>query len=254
LVSQKQKNIYRVPKVFQAPREEDKPIWPRLVLFVVLALLTILGLIYFLFFSKVFKIKIIDIVGNPNDEVRVKLDELKGKNIFSFHAKSLEHEIIQNNQNYLSVKVLRGIPDTVRIIFQNREPKIIWISQNQRYFVDNNAILFQKATDSAGLPEVIDTKDLAVAVPEKIATSKFVEFIRSVSEAVAANDIIVKNFEIKETTFQADAITNKGFRIIFDTMRPLSEQMEAFKLVYEKNKDNIKEYIDLRVEGKVFFK
>ncbi len=244
----------RVPKVFQLPRDEEKLILPKIVKVLILIILVILGLAYLFFFSSVFKIKNIEIVGSPSEAVKQKLEDLKGKNIFSFSAAHLEGDIIVHNQNYLSVQVFRGLPDTVKVKFQDREPKIIWASGNHRYLVDKDAILFQEFEGSSDLPIVVDANNLAVEIPIQIATPNFVEFVKSARVQIQELDIEVLEFQVNETTFQIDAVTNKGFRMIFDTTRPLSEQIEAFKTVYEKRRDQIKEYIDLRVEGWVYFK
>lgn len=248
------KIIQRVPKVFQAPHEEDKPVWPRFVKIAIIFMLLAGSIIYLLLFSKVFQVKNIEIVGSPSDAVKEKLESLKGKNIFSFNASQLEEEIISHNQNYFSVKVYRGLPDTVRVKFQDREPRIIWQTQSNKYFVDKEAVLFQETKDSNGLPIVEDTNDLAIEIPTQIATAGFVEFIRLANSSLAEMNIMVLSFEIKETTFQVNAVTDKNFEIIFDTLRPLSEQIDAFRAVYEKNGSEIKEYIDLRVKGWVYYK
>lgn len=252
--SNQPKNIHRVPKVFQAPRDEEKSVVPRFIKICIWIVILFLGLGYLIFFSPVFKIKSIEVVGSPSDEVKQKLDALKGKNIFSIPAKPLEDDIIAHNQNYLSVDVFRGIPDTVKVKFQDREAKIIWNTQGQRYLVDKNAILFKELEGSSDLPIIVDTNNLAVTIPEQVASANFIDFVKSANAALNQTNIVVTEFQIKETTFQIDAVTDKNFRIIFDTLRPLSEQMDAFKIVYEKNSSNIKEYIDLRVEGFVYFK
>lgn len=254
---QTQKSIHRtvrVPKVFQAPRDEEKSVWPKVIKISIFSVILLCGLVYLFFFSPVFCITNIEIVGSPSDEVKQKLDELKGKNIFSFQSKKLEKDIIVHNQNYLSVKVYRGLPDTVRVKFQDREAKIIWQTENRRYLVDKEAILFQETTNQSDLPVVVDTQNLTVEIPTQIASANFIDFVKEANAEINQSNIVVLEFQINETTFQIEAITDKNFKIIFDTLRPLSEQMDAFRIVYEKNKNDIKEYIDLRVEGWVYYK
>lgn len=244
----------RVPKVFQAPRDEEKSVLPKIIKIAIFVIIILAGLAYLFLFSPVFKIKNIEVVGSPSDEVRQKLDELKGKNIFSFHAAKLEEEIIAANQNYFSVRVYRGLPDTIKVKFQDREPKIIWQTQGKKYLVDKDAVLFQELSGQSDLPMVVDTNNLDVKIPEQIGTANFVDFVKSANAEINKSNILVTEFQIHETTFQIEAIIDKNFKIIFDTLRPLSEQIDAFRTVYEKNKDNIKEYIDLRVEGWVYYK
>lgn len=248
------KNILRVPKVFQPPRDEEKLILPRIFKILSIIVILFLGLIYLFFFSPVFQIKNIEIVGSPNDGVRNQLDALKDTNIFSFHAQPLEQEIIAKNQNYLAVKVYRGLPDTIRVKFQDREARIIWTSQGQRYLVDKEAILFQKTEGISDLPIVVDKRNLDVEIPTQIATANFIDFVKSANTEIGQSNLVIQEFEVNETTFQLEVVTDKGFKIIFNTLRPLSEQIDAFRTVYEKSQGQIKEYIDLRVEGWVYYK
>jgi len=247
-------SILRPPKVFQSHRDKEQFILPRFVKISIWLIILLSGLVYFLFFSPVFQIKNIEIVGSPSDEVKVFLEKIKGKNIFSFSSARIEQDIIAKNQNYLSVKVDRGIPDTTRVIFQDREAKIVWQTQNKKYFVDKEAIVFREVSDSSELPLVSDLKNLNIQIPTQIATAKFIDFVKDASTELKNANIIVRQFQVNETTFQLEAVTEQGIRIIFDTLRPLSEQISAFHNVYNKDKDKIKVYVDLRVEGWVYYK
>lgn len=250
----KSTNTLYQPKVFQAPREQLPKIWSKFLFFLILIILILSGIFYVIFFSSWFKIKNIEIIGNPSTQIRTQLDQFKGKNIFSFKSASLEKELLNSNRNFLTVKIYRGIPDTIRVVFENRIPKLIWQTANQKYFVDENAIIFEEADNSADLPLVIDKSNLAIEIPKQIATTNFVDFVKSVDSELVNLKIKIKNYEVSETTFQVTAVASDDLNIIFNTLRPVSEQIDAFKKVYETSKADIREYIDLRVEGKVYYK
>lgn len=244
----------RQPKIFQIVTSENKTDWPKLNLIIVLVFLGAIVLAYAIFFSNWFQIKNIEIIGSPSISIRSDLDQLKGKNLFSFNSAHLEDSFMKIDGNYLSIQIYRGIPDTIRVVFANREPKLIWQTGDKKYFVDENAILFKEADNSVTLLIVIDLSNLAVKIPEQIATSDFINFIQSASTELAKQNIKIVNYEVDETTFQVSAVTDQNIRIIFNTLRPVSEQIDAFQKAYEPNKNDIKEYIDLRVEGKVYYK
>lgn len=252
--AKKPRNILRQPKIFQAMTSENKTGWSKFNLIIILVFLGAILIVYAIFFSSWFQIKNIEIIGSPSTNIRNELDRLKGKNLFSFNSVYLEESLMNNDRNYSSVQIYRGIPDTIRVVFANREPKLIWQTGDKKYFVDENAILFEAADNSVTLPLVIDLSNLAVKIPEQITTADFIKFVQSVNTELAKQNLKITNYEVGETTFQITAVTDQNLRIIFNTLRPVSEQIDAFQKVYGPNKTDIKEYIDLRVEGKVYYK
>ncbi len=249
-------NTLRQPKIFQAPKDPRKNIWPSIIKYAILIFLTLSIIIYLIFFCGFFKIKNIEFVGSPSDEVKTELNQLIGHNIFSFSAKSLEQKLVVENKNLAGVKIYRGIPDTIRIVMDDRVPKIIWQSGSHQYLVDNNATIYKEITVNSmpSLPVVIDLNNLVVQNLSTVATPDFVAFIQSANDALTKANIKITNFEVSETTFQVTVVTDKNIRIILNTMRPLSEQIDAFNQVFTAHQNEIKEYIDLRVEGRVYFK
>ena len=61
------------------------------------------------------------------------------------------------------------------------------------------------------------------------------------------------HFEVNETTFQLDAIMTSGLKLKFDTTRSVDSQLEALKKFLSDHPNEAEVYIDLRVEGKVFY-
>lgn len=252
--NQRTNKIISTPKVFQAPQDKVVNIWPKIIMWLSLILIVVTAIIYMIFFSSWFKIKNIEIIGNPSETIKSNLNGLVGKNLFSFNAGHVEQSFMDIDRNYLKIKIYRGIPDTVRIVFTNRDPKIIWQTNGSQYFVDQTAFIFKAADNSVKLPVVVDKSNLVVKVPMKISTEDFVNFVLSADAELLKNKFKIINFEVSETMFQVSAVTDGNLRIMFNTLRPLSEQIDAFGKVYEQNKQDIKEYVDLRVEGKVYFK
>lgn len=256
---QKNNNLYRQPKVFQAPHDKKKKVWPKVILISLLVLIVFIVLIYLIFFSKFFVIKNVEIIGSPTQNIRDRLDQFKGQNLFSFKIRDVEKAFVEENQNLIGVKMYRGIPDTIRIKFEDRDPKIIWESANKKYLVDEKAILYKEIDESslssfADLPLVKDSNNLSTKIPSQISSEQFINFIRAAKTDFNSQKIEIEYFEIKETTFQMTAVTKQGLKIYLNSLRPLSDQTEAFRKVYDQFKNEIKEYIDLRVEGKVYFR
>lgn len=247
------KTVLRQPKIFQLPKDEKKSIWPKVLTLFFLMIIVVAGMIYFIFFSKFFIVKNIEMVGSQKPEIKQVFEQYKGKNLFSFNIGDLERQLEQANNNIVSLKIYRGIPDTIRVKLEDRESKIIWQTGEKKYLVDANAIAYAEVGDTADLPLVIDESALEIKIPVQIAAANFIEFVCSAQKEIQSA-VQIKNFLVQETTFQVSGITDSGLKIMFSTLRPLSDQIDAFEKVYGQYKGEIKQYIDLRVEGKVYYK
>lgn len=252
---QKQKqNILRPPKVYNPPPEKLPLKVPKFVKIIAWAIVIILGLIYLIFFSPLFQVKNIEYIGSPNDDIKNIVEKYRGQNIFLVKTDLIEQELLIKNDQFNAVKIYLGLPDTLRVKFQERQSKILWETAGKFYFIDNDGFIFAEANESADLPKVVDSKNLAVKVPSAIVSRNFVDFILNAKIKLAELGITVNQFRINETTFQVEAETDHNFKIIFDTIRPLSEEIDAFKQAYDAHKDEIKEYVDVRVAGWVYYK
>lgn len=252
--SKKQKNILRIPKIYSAPKDQIKKPVPRFIKYLILILAILAGLVYLLFFSSIFTVKNIVTEGSPNDETLTYLQQFKGKNIFMIQAKEIAYVVKEKNTQFKTVDVTLGVPSTLRVIFAERIPVAVWQTNGKSYLLDENAIAF-KQTDmlSKDLITVMDSKNIEVIPPVQIASSNFINFIKDVNSKIGQLDMKIVKFEIGETTFQVDAITDKNIKIIFDTTRSVSDQMDAAQKAYKEKKDEIKQYMDVRVEGKVYY-
>lgn len=67
-------------------------------------------------------------------------------------------------------------------------------------------------------------------------------------------NIEINSIEIGEVTLELTVVTKDGLRIIFDTTKNLGNQIDRLKNVLEQYGKDIHEYIDLRIENKVFYK
>ena len=257
---QKSRNFLQQPKIFRPPVEKNKESffkkWSKATKLVILLAILVLTFVYLIFLAPWFKIKRIEIVGSPNDQIQNELDKLRGHNIFSFSSLSLEQKLISQNRNFSNIKIYRGIPDTVRVVFENRNPKLIWESSGSQYLVDSNAVLYKQLdlNDNSLLPKVVDSSNLAVKIPEQISSADFVEFVNSANSELKKSNFKIQHFEVAETTFQLTAVNEDQIKIMLNVLEPLSEQMNALNKVYIANKNDIKEYVDLRVEGRVYYK
>lgn len=248
----KKPTIFRQPKTFTLAKEKQPAKVPPIFFLAALTLVVFFILSYIVFISPLFMIKKVEIIGDGPEGALATIDKVKGENIFLSKTDKIEAELINKYPEILSLRIYRGIPNKLRAKFRLRSAAIAWQTQDQFYLVDNEAIVFKKVENISGLPLVVDTKNLPVKVPSEIATANFIKVVRQVPQSLAKYNLKINKFEVKETAFELTAVTD-SFSLIFDTIRPLSDQIDAFEKVY-KDHPEIKEYIDLRAEGKVYYK
>lgn len=252
----------RQPAIYS--RTEKEPAGPRLkrnfltFLFIIL----IAGLIYLLFFSSFFRISTIDISEiehSDKDEIRkisndFLVQSFYNQNIWLFSEKDLVTKI----------KVLGGIrevnidktyPNRISLEITEINPPFIWAVGDKKYLVDEKGEIWDDYDDRFNqVPVVIDLSGLTVERGSKVTHATFGTFISGLMEnfEIYTNSTIEK-MEVSETTEEIAVYSSAGWKAYFDTTKEAKKQIENMKLVLDKEKNKI-EYIDLRMENKIFYK
>jgi len=248
------RDILRQPKIYSPPKEQEKFIFPRFLKIIIWGFVIFAAFLYLILFSPLFKIRNLEIVGIPSTDTKTYLESFKNGNIFLLKTGPIQQQLIDANPEFLSIKIFKGIPSTLRIVFEERIPKIIWKVGDQQYLVDDQGIAYKKLENPEILPQIIDIKAISMGLLTQVSTSNFITFVTDAQNQVKVDDLKIDHFEVNDTIFQVDAITNKSIKIIFDTTHSLSDQNDAFVKVYSEHKNDIKEYLDVRVVGVVYYK
>ena len=247
------KTSYRNPKVFNMPFEEPKK-RPKKVWKPILFLVIIGGLYYFIFQSSFFRIKNIIIDQNLPPPVSDYMKQYKGENIFALKSSEIREGLLAKYPELTHISVIRGIPDSIKVACSERVPKLVWESNATLYLLDENGIAYKQIQDSGSLPKVQDNKNLSVKENQLVVSKNFIDFITELKPKLESNNFVIDHFEVNETTFQIDALTDKGLILKFDITRLVDSQISDLVKFWEKYSGEAQSYIDLRVEGKVFYK
>lgn len=246
--------LLKNPKVYNPPRELEKKKFPKFFLIIFILIIIFGGLIYFLFYSSLFRIKNI-IIEDSNSQVSNFCEKYKGSNILLFSSSRIEEEIIEKFPEVKDLEVIRGLPDTIKIRFQDRQSKIIWQTQGKNFLVDNSGQIYKETEDLSDLPQVKDNKDISVNIGQQVVSESFLNFLTELNSTFTqANGFKINRFEINDTIFQVDALTDQGWTVIFDTTRKVTDQLSDLSKFLNEHKNEVIEYIDLRVEGRVYYK
>lgn len=250
-----QKQTLRYPKIYNPPKEKKTKKFSKIIILFCLLIIIIVAIIYCLFLSSIFTISSIEIKGNLPEEGQNYINQFKGANLFAVKSNDIATKLSLNYPQFLSIDVYKGIPNVLRVEITERQAELIWQTNNQDYLVDSDGLAYKDiSADATGnLPIVIDNKNLAIEIPAQVASTNFVNFITELKIKCHDAGQDIKDFEINDTIFQTDAVTNSGIKIIFDTTRSINDQIDAFNQVYSAHKDEIKQYVDTRVESKVYY-
>lgn len=254
----------KLPKII-APEEEKKRKFhfSRRTFFIILFLIGIMLVIYWLFFSSFFEVKNVDLkrtsLVDGEQVKKVVMFALNNEsNIFLYNGTEIAEKIKENFPLISEVNIQKGIPDTIRIIIIERQPKIVWQTEGKKYLVDEDGLAYLEAdvNNAKELPVVIDSRNVPVKLSTKIVSRNFLNFVREMIDKFnPRSGLKIKELRVDETTFDLNILTTDGFSVIFDTTRSAENELDDLhRVLAHLNGAKPKEYIDLRVEGWAYYK
>ncbi|MDB5178448.1 MAG: Cell division protein FtsQ [Patescibacteria group bacterium] len=178
-------------------------------------------------------------------------------NLLTFNEEELVSKLQQDDPLLRSVTVKRRLFHTIEITAVMKQPSMGWSSGNQGFLLDRDGTAIGVFPPGSQLPLVVDGSNLPVQVGARVTSGRFVGFVTELVPALAAEGIGVRGFNVKETTLDLDVVTNRGYRLIFDTSRGVAEEMVDLRAVQKllaTQKKAPAEYVDLRVGGKAYYK
>ncbi|MFZ5392482.1 MAG: cell division protein FtsQ/DivIB [Patescibacteria group bacterium] len=236
--------------------------WRMLVIFLIVVLL-FGGAVYMLFFSDYFKIKDVQITGDTKQEIVDGIKEMlkwDTEYMIMFNEQQFGDSVLKRWDDLAEVKVEKDWPANLKIELTEEVPVLIWNSEGKLFLVDKTGVVMKQIDEKERLelynllPVVGDLSGLPVEENKKIVSRSFISFIDEVKKGI--NESIKKEieaFEIKETTFTLRVRMKEGYEVYFDTLR--DPQTQIVKLnSFLKNQILVDDYIDLRVNGKVYYK
>ncbi len=178
-------------------------------------------------------------------------------NLITFNDADFVTKLQQQDPLLRSVSVRRKWLHSIVVTAVLKQPSLGWNTGNQPYVLDHDGTVIGSPNGSLSFPMVYDGSNLPVQVGQRVVSAHFVEFVDQVVPALAASGIGVSRLDIKDTTLDLTAQTNKGYKILFDTSRTVGEELSDLKAVQTlltTQKKAPAEYIDLRIAGKAYYK
>lgn len=275
-------------KVREQVALKKRPPYKKL-LFISVFLMVSLGVFYFLLCSSFFRVADIRINGLVTldeqfvlEEMRIFLNEtkfiaLKQNNWFLFSSFGLQQYLQEKFPKIGSLSISKKFPDGLVINFQEREMVGIWCAINIKtmedspvsrncFYVDKNGVIFDEAPQIKGSLILVindfspqDTIEIGRAVIKESLLGKFIlgkEFLEEeLSLGIGAFEIL--EFEPEEFRVQVMAGPVEGWIIYFSEIHDFNSQLLALKEILNKIPEREMrafEYVDLRVEGRAYYK
>ncbi len=220
----------------------------------------LLGVAWFIFGSSYFKIKEINIVGSVTASVKAEIDSLEDKNLLTYSARGMTDKIKKSQSSIKDLNIYKGFPDSLRVEVVMRDPQMSWKSQGKTYLIDNDGVAFQAGegelvTFENKLPEVVDPYAQPVTLGSKLVSKGFIQFAKELNTNFEKRmPIKIQEIQVGETTLEAAVVTDRGWKALFSTTRSSEAQIDSLIKIVEQFHDDIKEYVDLRIAGRAYYK
>lgn len=259
------RSAYVHPKIYGAtPRAERAKfqVHVSLRIWAVMSATAAIGALgWLLFASPAFAIRQIDVVGSVTPDVLTEIQQLQGRNLLGYSTGSMTQKLRASQSSISQLAVYKGLPDTLRIEVGLRTPVLRWKTGDDEYLLDAEGIPFRRgagytqtsADDSA--PLVVDLAKQPVVVSKRFMSPDFIKLVSQLHHDFPLRfPVGVDHYELGQSTFSLTLVTSAGWKAEFDTNRSIEPQLTALGEVFAKFHDGIKESVDLRVEGRAYYK
>jgi hypothetical protein len=233
--------------------------------FWLLGIAAVIGFVIWFFTSAPWlAVRDIRIEGEATDETKAEIEKLRGQNILWLSVTRPEAAIKEHQPAIEEIQILRGIPDTLRVKLIERQPAMMWQAGETWYTVDPSGFVYREqvipkkedgSLDFPGtdLPVVVDTRSVPVKITDVIV--RLITFVTELKNRLPKEvNLRYVRAEVGETTFNVTIVTDAGWNVLFDTTRSLDVQLKTLAKVLESKRGDVKEYVDVRVRGWVYYK
>jgi cell division septal protein FtsQ len=251
---------YRKTLVFRTRPTKPKKefVFPRIPFKLIALICVVILAVYYLFLSGKFAVREVIVEGNkmvPTEKVQASIP--KGKNILYLNVKKTKKDILENNPEIKNLEIYRGLPDAVKVVVLEHEGKMLWRNDSGTYLISSHGQVAKRLYDGEAydFPIVIDKKNIPVEVGSNLLSPSFIAFINNIyGQFFNATNIKPLTFEVDETTFDVNLMTEAGFYVKLNSLRSSQKQLENLKKVLVEKRDLVHEYVDLRIDGWAYFK
>lgn len=156
------------------------------------------------------------------------------------------------------ININRTLFLTLQISIAESKPALLWQSRGERWVVAEDGRILRPAAGEEQIEGTIfDTAQLEVKVGDRVGDAQFISFVRDIYSRAKEFGFTVQATSIEATTRELKALLDTGVAIRMDTTRDAAEQLRSAQATFDtaaKDRKTIKEYVDVRVPGRAFYK
>ncbi len=224
---------------------------------------------HFLFFSKVFEVRGISLNGLNSVDNNVAFDQINSfinsktleylkiqKNILFFNPSRLKAQFLSENPVIESVEIKKKLMHELVFNFSERKPVGIWCFKNDCRYFDSEKVLWGNAGRSSGflILSVQDERD-DKEIPDDFfqAIGKVDQYMSDINLGLKVRSVLIPENSFDE--FQVN--TDRNYYLIFSLNSDLSNQIDLLKIFLNNKAGDVKfnpNYIDLRIDGRIYYK
>lgn len=232
-------------------------------------LIILIGLLGTAVFSPVLAIKKITITGTNNTEIIGQVEGIaknflarqKFANFFILAKNNLKKELI-DTEKIEEIKINCKFPNILIIEVIPKIPAFVWQEKDKYFLVDNEGRVTTPiilAQNEWNLPLVSGATTTVFTLQDVLVKKEVVDFIKEFNQEFNKTKInfTLSNYIIPDLTGQeVQVLTKDGWKIILLSGNDVNKTIENLKfLLATKFKDQKpKEYLDLRLEERIFYK
>jgi len=231
------------------------------VIIAIIPLFVLAGLVYLLFCSPVFDIKKTEISGNKEIKSEEIQNILSCANIFLLSGKKIKNELLERIPKIAELEIEKNIfKRELKIKLSEREEIGIACKDDKCFYIDKSGVIFENAPQTSGslITLINDFSGRNIKLGEKIFDEKFIGLIFEIREEMLAGmNLKIESFDSMNFPVQdVKAMTSEGWYAFFNFNNNIKSQVSALKVAL-KEKIQMRaglEYVDLRIENRVYYK
>jgi len=253
---------------------------------IIIIILLVLVLAYVFLFSPIFKVRAVEVSGNKEITTEQIRESFSHKNIFLFSEEEIRNDLknkfpkiskleISKNLTKRSVSLLIKERERLSIIcrmgLREEEPSLTEDAEGREkvkecFYIDKTGFVFDEAPETSGSLIILikDYSQNSFAIGDYMFKEKITNLIFRIKENLFS-ETNIKPLDFNFTSFpytDLKVITSEGWYILFNLIKSAEAQIEALKTAFSSGPDQLRElredgeleYIDLRIENRIYYK
>ncbi|MDD5693032.1 MAG: FtsQ-type POTRA domain-containing protein [Patescibacteria group bacterium] len=257
---------FKQPSIYSRTQQDpEKRDYKKGVLGFILVILILIA-VYILFFSSLFRINKVEL-----NQIRYQDKTAIDKTIFDYKNKFiLNRNLLFISSGTLKKKllslpgvknatVIKKYPNTLIVQVEERSPAFVWQVLDHKYLVDESGMIWAVYEDKfVDFPVVVDDKNVPTEIGKKPVPASFSHFVLGLkSDFQEITGVKYVGMEVVDTTNELKVRSGAGWYAYFDTTRNAKTELANLNRILDevkKTKNKKLEYVDLRIEDKIFYK